>query len=315
MISSDSPILSVVIPVYREGKYLGVVLATIFSELEKTGKSFEILLVDDGSPDNTWEVIIEISVHYPMLRALRLSRNFGKEYALCAGLEAAKGNAVIVMDGDLQHPPHLISKMVRIWSESKVEIVEAIKVSRGKESFLGKVGANLFYFILNILSGYNLKGASDYKLLDRQVVNAWLRMGERNLFFRGMSAWLGFRREHIYFEVADRAGGNSQWSIFQLFKLAINSVTSFSSLPLHFVTLSGGIFLFFALILGYQALLQKFTGTAVSGFTTVIVLLLIVGSLLMISLGIIGVYIAKIYEEVKGRPRYIILDKIDGNKT
>jgi glycosyltransferase involved in cell wall biosynthesis len=311
MISSHSPVLSVIIPVYREGEYLSVVLATIVAEVEKTGELFEILLVDDGSPDNTWEVIREISTHYPMLRALRLSRNFGKEYALCAGLEIAKGQAVIVMDGDLQHPPHLIPKMTHIWSESNVEIVEAVKIYRGKESLLSKLGASLFYKIINDLSGYNLRGASDYKLLDRKVVNAWRSMGERNIFFRGMTAWLGFHRVQIPFEVPERAGGRSRWSIFQLFKLAVNGITSFSSIPLHFVTLSGCIFLVFALILGYQALYLKFVGRAVSGFTTVIILLLIIGSLLMISLGIIGIYIAKIYEEVKGRPRYIIVERID----
>ncbi len=311
MISSTSPVLSIVIPLYKEGDNLANSLAIIIQEIEKTGKLFEIVLVDDGSPDNTWEVIRKLSLNYPMLKALRFSRNFGKEYALGAGIEAAKGKAVIVMDGDLQHPPQLIPKMVTIWSESQVDIVEAIKVSRGKESLWGKLRAYLFYWILNRLSGYNLRGASDYKLLDRNVVNAWLRMGERKLFFRGMTAWLGFRCVQIPFEVPNRIGGESRWSIIQLLKLALTGITSFSSLPLHFVTLMGGIFLLFSFVLGFQALYLKFTGQAVSGFTTVIILLLIIGSLLMISLGIIGIYIARIYEEVKGRPRYIILDKID----
>ena len=311
MISSTSPVLSIVIPLYKEGDNLANSLAIIIQEIEKTGKLFEIVLVDDGSPDNTWEVIRKLSLNYPMLKALRFSRNFGKEYALGAGIEAAKGKAVIVMDGDLQHPPQLIPKMVTIWSESQVDIVEAIKVSRGKESLWGKLRAYLFYWILNRLSGYNLRGASDYKLLDRNVVNAWLRMGERKLFFRGMTAWLGFRCVQIPFEVPNRIGGQSRWSIIQLIKLALTGITSFSSLPLHFVTLMGGIFLLFSFVLGFQALYLKFTGQAVSGFTTVIILLLIIGSLLMISLGIIGIYIARIYEEVKGRPRYIILDKID----
>lgn len=311
MISSTSPILSIVIPLYKEGDNLTNSLALIIQEIEKTGELFEIVLVDDGSPDNTWEVIRKLSLNYPMLKALRFSRNFGKEYALGAGIEAAKGKAVIVMDGDLQHPPQLIPKMVKIWNESQVDIVEAIKVSRGKESLWGKLRAHLFYWILNRLSGYNLRGASDYKLLDRNVVNAWLRMGERKLFFRGMTAWLGFRCVQIPFEVPNRIGGQSRWSIIQLIKLALTGITSFSSLPLHFVTLTGGIFLLFSFVLGFQALYLKFTGQAVSGFTTVIILLLIIGSLLMISLGIIGIYIARIYEEVKGRPRYIILDKID----
>lgn len=312
---NEEPVYSVVIPVYREGTHLSTVLSIIQKELDSLQSLYEVVLVDDGSPDNTWDIIKGLSIHYPRLKALRLSRNFGKEYALCAGLEAAKGQAIIVMDGDLQHPPHLIPEMARIWREADVEIVEAVKVYRGKESMWGKLGAYVFYSILNNLSGYNLKGASDYKLLDRKVVNAWLQMGERNLFFRGMTAWLGFRRAQIPFEVAARVGGQSGWSILKLIKLAITGLTAFSSLPLQFVTFSGLMFLIFAAVIGVQTLVLKLTGQAVSGFATVIILILIIGSLLMISLGIIGEYIAKIYEEVKGRPRYIILDTIDAGKN
>lgn len=307
------PTITVVIPVYKEGNHLSVVLASITSELEKSNESYEIVLVDDGSPDNTWDVIRELSTHYSILRALRLSRNFGKESALCAGLETATGKAVIIMDGDLQHPPHLIPEMISIWRQANVEIVEAVKVTRGKESLVVKLGAKFFYTILKKLSGYDLKGASDYKLLDRKAVNAWLKMGERNLFFRGMSAWLGFRNVQIPFQVSARVGGKSGWSIFQLVKLATTGITAFSSSPLHFVSFSGCIFFVFAIILGAQAFYLKFTGRAVDGFTTVIVLLLIIGSLLMISLGIIGMYIARIYEEVKGRPRYLITEQININ--
>jgi polyisoprenyl-phosphate glycosyltransferase len=310
---SRYPTLSLVIPVYREGSHLNVVIREIIAVLEKniSKESYEIILIDDGSPDNTWDVIREISPEFSMLRGVRLSRNFGKECALCAGLEMAKGEAVIVMDGDLQHPPDLIPEMVRLWQKSNIDIVEAVKVTRGKESFIGKIGAELFYTILNYLSGYNLRGASDYKLLDRKVVNAWLKMGERNLFFRGMTAWLGFQRVTIPFEVASRIGGKSGWSTLKLVKLAITGLTAFSSLPLHLITFSGCFFLIIAVILGAQAFILKFTGRAVDGFTTVIILLLIIGSLLMISLGIIGLYIARIYEEVKRRPRFIISEIIE----
>lgn len=310
---NEEPVYSVVIPIYREGSQLDAVLGIIKKELDSLQALYEIVLVDDGSPDNTWDIIRGLSKHYPMLRALRLSRNFGKEHALCAGLEIAKGKAVIVMDGDLQHPPTLIPKMAHIWMELNVEIVEAVKVSRGKESLFSKLGANLFYLLLNSLSGYNLKGASDYKLLDRKVVDAWIEMGERNLFFRGMIAWLGFQRVQISFEVPERFAGKSGWSIFKLVRLAITGVTAFSSLPLQFVTFSGAIFLVFAVILAIQTLFLKLTGKAVSGFATVIILLLVIGSLLMISLGIIGEYIARIYEEVKARPRYIVSDRIGRN--
>jgi polyisoprenyl-phosphate glycosyltransferase len=313
MAINQKVLCSIVIPVYAESSHLFKVFTTINRVFEPLQIIYEFVLIDDGSPDDTWDVIRELAEQNPfVIKAVRLSRNFGKECALCAGLEVAKGEAVIVMDGDLQHPPELIPEMLHIWQKSDVDIVEAIKISRGKESLFGKISAKLFYAILNQMSGYNLRGASDYKLLDRKVVNAWLKMPERNLFFRGMTAWLGFRRVQIPFEVAPRIGGKSGWSTIKLVKLAMTGVTAFSSLPLHFITFSGCFFLILAITLGIQTLFLKFIGRAVDGFTTVILLLLIIGSLIMISLGIIGLYLARIYEEVKGRPRYIVSEIIDG---
>lgn len=306
----NTPAISIVIPLYREAPHLPLLLREIQRAVAFVDEPVEVILVDDGSPDNTWAVIREETSRYPMLRAVRLSRNFGKESALCAGLEIARGEAVIVMDGDLQHPPRLIPEMIKLWRESGADVIEAVKESRGRESLAGKMGASLFYAMLRILSGYDLRGASDFKLLDRKVVAAWLKMGERNLFFRGMTAWLGFKRMQIPFVVPERAGGQSGWSAFRLVRLAMTGVSAFSSLPLHFVTVSGGIFLIFSFGLGAQTLYLKATGRAVSGFATVILLLLFIGSLLMISLGIMGEYIARIYEEVKNRPRYVIAEQI-----
>ena len=312
MAINQNILCSVVIPVYAESSHLFLAFTTINQVFYPLQIPYEFILVDDGSPDNTWDVIRELAKQHPfIIKAVRLSRNFGKESALSAGLEIARGEAVIVIDGDLQHPPELIPKMVDIWRESDVDIVEAIKVSRGKESIFGKISAKFFYAILDQMSGYNLRGASDYKLLDRKVVNAWLKMPERNLFFRGMTAWLGFRRVQIPFEVAPRVGGKSGWSTLKLMKLAITGVTAFSALPLHFVTFCGCLFLIFATTLGAQTLFFKFIGRAVDGFTTVILLLLILGSLIMISLGIIGLYLAKIYDEVKARPRYLVSEIIN----
>ncbi len=307
----NQPLLSVIVPLFCEGSLLGEVLVKIHEVLESLNKSYELILVDDGSTDSTWTVIEAEAKRYPTLRAIRLSRNFGKESALCAGLEMARGQAVVTIDGDLQHPPELIPKMVRLWEQSKADVVEAVKERRGRESFTNRMGAKLFYIILDRLSGYTLNSTSDYKLMDRRVVDAWLKMGERNLFFRGMIAWLGFKRVRIPFRVSERLEGQSGFSIFRLIRLAITAVTAFSSLPLHIVTLLGGVFLFFAIILGIQTLYKKITGDAVSGFATVILLQLIIGSLLMISLGIIGEYIARIFEEVKNRPRYVVAEIID----
>jgi glycosyltransferase involved in cell wall biosynthesis len=308
----DNPIsLSIVIPVYREQASLEKTIRRVHDVLRSLNETFEFILVDDGSPDGTWTEIECLSRQFAMIRAIRLSRNFGKESALAAGLEVARGDAVIVMDGDLQHPPELIPEMVRIWRESRADVVEAVKDHRGTEPFTNKVGAMLFYAIVKNLSAYDLRGATDYKLMDRRVIDAWLKLGERSLFFRGMVAWLGFRRVQIPFLVQGRIEGKSRWSVFQLIRLAVTAVTAFSSFPLHLITFAGIGFLAFAVILGSQTLFYKLVGEAVSGFATVILLLLIIGGALMIGLGVIGEYISRIYEEVKGRPRYIIAERIN----
>jgi glycosyltransferase involved in cell wall biosynthesis len=309
--SLSTRLVSVVVPLYKEGSHLGVFLSDLKSALDQTRHPFEIVLVDDGSPDDTWERIKDEARTLPNLGALRLSRNFGKELALCAGLERARGDAVVVMDGDGQHPPSLLPLMIEKWQMSGADIVQAVKIKRGRESLAGKLGALLFYLILNKLSGFELKGASDFKLMNRKAVNAWLAMRERNVFFRGMTAWMGFSTARIPFEVAARRAGKSGWSYFKRWKLALVGITTFSSFPLHLVTFSGVIFFLFAVGLGIQTLYLKLVGRAFTCFATVILLELIIGSLLMISLGIIGEYLARIYEEVKGRPRYLVTEAIE----
>jgi len=309
--SPSRPSISIVIPLYNEGSYLSSLLSDLKTALNETGCRFEIILVDDGSPDDTWQTIGEQAQTFSSLRAVRLSRNFGKELALCAGLERASGDAVIVMDGDGQHPPSLLPVMVKTWLSSGADIVQAVKVKRGRESVSSKLGALLFYLILNKLSGFELKGASDYKIMNRKVIDTWLAMRERNVFFRGMTAWMGFKTIQIPFEVGPRRAGKSGWSYLTRAKLALVGITTFSSFPLHLVTFVGLIFFVFAVGLGIQTLYLKLAGRAFTGFTTVILLELIIASLLMISLGIIGEYLARIYEEVKGRPRYIITDSIE----
>jgi glycosyltransferase involved in cell wall biosynthesis len=306
----DKSFITVVIPVYNEESQICENISVIKKCLAETGMEFMILLVDDGSTDGTWSRLKMLSEEIPSIKALRLSRNFGKEAALCAGLAAVEGDACIIMDADLQHPPTLIPEMIRLWKDEGYEVVEGVKALRGNESIINKVGANLFYQTLSKLSGFNMQQASDFKLLDKKVVSAWRSMNERGTFFRGMSAWVGYNRISIPFNVGMRTKGVSKWSLFNLFNLAVKAITSFSSFPLHLVTFMGVFFLIGALVLGIQTLYMKLMGIALSGFTTVILLLLIIGSCLMISLGVIGTYIARIYEEVKGRPRYIVADEI-----
>ena len=310
-----SPLISVVIPLYKEGPDLRPLLSAVTTALAKTACPYELILVDDGSPDETCKIISEEAEMLPALRGVRLSRNFGKELALCAGLERARGDVVVVMDGDGQHPPALLPDMVRLWQTTGADIVEAVKIKRGQESLSGKLGALLFYIILNKLAGVNLKGASDFKLMNRQAVDAWLQMEERNVFFRGMTAWLGFTRAQIPFEVPGRVGGETRWSFLRRSELALTGISAFSSLPLQFVTVAGLFFLIFSVVFGIYTLVLQLAGKSVSGFATVILLLLIIGSLLMISLGIIGEYLARIYEEVKRRPRYVIASSTESSAS
>jgi len=300
--------LSVVVPCFEEAGHLPNTLDTIRGEVAAAASSFEVLVVDDGSQDETWDAVVAAADKDGpgVVRGLRLSRRFGKELALCAGLERARGRAVVVMDGDLQHPPSLIPEMVRAWREEGFDVVEAVK--EGEATHV-RLRARLFYAVLNRLSGIRLARATDFKLLDRKVIEAWTTMRERHVFFRGMSAWLGFRRKELPFQVAERAGGSTSWSTRELLRLAFDGLTSFSTLPLHLITTMGLVFMGFALILGANALIQKFTGVALTGFTTVIVLQLMIGSMLMVGLGILGQYVSKIYDEVKGRPRYVVMDE------
>jgi dolichol-phosphate mannosyltransferase len=200
--------------------------------------------------------------------------------------------------------------MVRLWRQEHWDIVEGIKKTRGSEPLINRIGARFFYRTLSGLSGYNLYGSSDFKLLDRKVIDAWLDMRERNTFFRGMVSWLGYRRNQITFSVPRRRLTQSRWSFLGLFRLAVIAITAFSSLPLQAVTILGGLFLVCAMLFSAYALVMYFLGLAFPGFTTVIVLELLIGGVLMISLGIIGTYIAQIYQEVKYRPRYVVAETL-----
>ena len=301
------PRLSIVVPAYQEAAGLAAGLRAIRDAARQGGVTFELIVVDDGSTDDTWAVAAGLADEVPELVAIRLSRNFGKESAIAAGLDEVRGEACIVMDADLQHPPSLIPEMVRRWQTGEWDVVEAVKANRGRESWIHRTTARLFYRTASWLTGYDLQDASDFKLLDRRVLVEWRRLGERATFFRGLVAWLGFRRTQLAFEVPPRQAGRSRWSLGALAGLAIHAVTSFSALPLQLVTFFGLAMLVIAVVLGAQAIRLWMQGVAVPGFTTVILLQLAIGGLLMLSLGIIGTYVARIYDEVKARPRYVVM--------
>lgn len=298
-------LLSIVLPAYNEEQNIPNTSKVLAELLEGHSIDYELIFISDGSGDATFEQIQKAAEGNPKVKGAEFSRNFGKEAAIFAGLKLAAGDAVVVMDCDLQHPPEVIPQMWKLW-QNGAEVVEGIKESRGKESLAHKLSAGLFYRIMSRLIKMDMNSSSDFKLLDRKVVDVLLGLPERNTFFRALSFWAGFRREYVSYEVRERQFGESKWSAFSLMKYAVTNATSFSTLPLQMVTVMGVVSILFSLVLFIQTFVKYLSGTAVEGFTTVILLILVIGGFLMLSLGIIGHYIARIYEEVKGRPRYII---------
>lgn len=301
--------LSVILPAYNEEKMIAKAAGTIEQILTDAGIDHEIVFVNDGSEDGTWAEIERTAASNPSVTGVNFSRNFGKESAMLAGLATACGDCCAVMDCDLQHPPETLVKMYRLW-EQGYEVIEGVKRTRGKESVMHRASAGLFYKIISKAVKIDMSRASDFKLLDRRAVDALLALPERNTFFRALSSWIGFRTASVEFDVQERTEGESKWSTWSLVQYAVKNIVSFSTVPMQFVTVAGMLVFLLAVVLGIQTLIRYFSGHAIAGFTTVILLILIIGSVIMVSLGIIGYYIAKIYEEVKGRPRYLISKKI-----
>lgn len=297
--------LSVILPSYNEEKMIPTAAERLASILEGAGIDYELLFVDDGSKDSTWKMIERSAENNSHIVGIHFSRNFGKESAMFAGLEKARGDCCAVIDCDLQHPPEKLVEMYRLW-EQGYEVVEGVKEDRGRESGFHRFAANSFYGLISKATGMDMSSSSDFKLLDRKVVDTLNAMPERNVFFRALSYWVGYRQTSVSYKVQERTAGESKWSTRSLIKYALTNIASFSSAPLHIVTVLGFIMLAVAVVLGVTALVQKISGVALGGFTTVILLVLFSSSLIMICLGIIGYYIARIYDEIKGRPRYII---------
>lgn len=297
--------LSVVVPAYNEQEMVPVAAREIDRVLSAQQIEYELIFVDDGSRDQTWQEICAASEHCNRVRGVHFSRNFGKEAAIFAGLKYAEGACAAVIDCDLQHPPEKLVEMYRLW-EQGVEVIEGVKSNRGKEGAMHRLCAKIFYALISRATKVDMSNASDFKLLDRKAINVLLTMHEKRAFFRALSSWVGFRTGEVSYEVRDRTAGASKWSTWSLVRYAVSNLAAFTAAPLHLVTILGVLTLLISLVLGIVAVVQKMMGLALGGFTTVIILILFIGSLIMISLGIIGYYVGNIYEEIKDRPRYIV---------
>ncbi len=296
--------LSVIIPAYNEHNCIERVYTEVDLLLKQNKIKSEFIFVDDGSADQTYEIISELSLKNDNIIGLHFSRNFGKEAAISAGLSASNGDCAVVIDCDLQHPPEKIIEMYHLW-EQGYEIIEGIKKERGDEKKIHGFGAKLFYSLISRMAGFDMCNSSDFKLLDRKVIDVLNKMPERG-FFRAISYWVGYKKITVEFDVQKRVDGESKWSSIGLVKYAISNISSFTTAPMQIVTFLGCIMLVISLVFGVWALIDKIVGRALEGMTTVIIITIFIGSIIMISLGIIGYYISRIYEEIKGRPKYII---------
>ena len=297
--------LSVVIPAFNEQEMVPAAAGQIDGILSRAGIPHELIFIDDGSRDATWAEIRAESERRDTVRGVHFSRNFRKEAAIFAGLQAADGDCVAVIDCDLQHPPEKLVEMYRLW-EQGVEVVEGVKTDRGEESLAHRVAAKTFYRLISEATHIDMTRASDFKLLDRKAVNVLLSMREKRAFFRALSSWIGFRTAEVPYEVRERAAGESKWSTWLLIKYALSNITAFTSLPLHLITGCGAASFLAALIVGIVSIVRLAIGRVVTGLTGAVILLLFLSGLIMVGLGIIGYYLGNIYMEIQDRPRFIV---------
>lgn len=306
---SPRPVLSCVIPCHNEASNLRELLPRLCTTLRDCCAEWEIILVDDGSQDDTADVLHGWALR-PGIQVIQLSRNFGKEAALTAGLARAAGDVVVMMDADLQHDPALIPQFIQQWQQG-ADMVYAVRVSRDDEPGYKRLGAALFYGMLNQSGRFKVPAsAGDFRLMDRSVLLALLALPERNRFMKGLYAWVGYRTVALPYQPAERAHGRSNFRPLHLAQLALDGLTAFTTLPLRAVSAVGVLLALAAFVYGaYLTGCYFLYGHNISGWTTIVVSLMLFAGLQLLSLGILGEYIGRIFEEVKARPLYVVRDE------
>lgn len=303
--------LSIVVPLHNEAESLPLVLAALRKSLADWGGNRETILVDDGSHDDSWAQICAAARQYPQTSGIRFTRNFGKEAAILAGLEAATGDWVVVIDGDGQHPPTLLPKMLERAEDETVAIVAARKRSRDADGWVTRFVSHTFNRVMHAATGFDMQGACDYRLMKRPVVNTLLSMPERIRFFRAMTVWTGFRQVDVDFDVPPRVAGSTSWTRRSLVRLAITAITGFSAKPLMLVFHMGIVGLGLSVLLALQALWSWVSGVAVSGWTSLALLMVFFGSSILVGIGLLGLYLGQLFDEIKARPAYLVGERMD----
>jgi glycosyltransferase involved in cell wall biosynthesis len=302
-----SPELSIVIPLFNETLMLGELFARLETTVASLSRQTEVILVDDGSSDSTWLDITHYAPKSFATQCIALSRNFGKEAALTAGLHAVSGQAVVILDADCQDPPELIPEMLQHWAQG-AGVVNMKRRSRDGESWVKRKTSSLYYRLLGMLSEVPIPAnVGDFRLLDRRVVDEINRLGERNRYMKGILAWPGFKQVTLEYDRQPRAFGTSKWNYWQLYGLAVSGITAFSNKPLRIASWMGTMVALSAFAYGFWILLRTLLyGDPVSGYPTMMLVILFLGGIQLMTIGILGEYIGRIFTEVKNRPNYIV---------
>jgi glycosyltransferase involved in cell wall biosynthesis len=310
------PTFTVIAPIYNELENIPELFPRVRDVMDQTGEPWELILVDDGSTDGSTDVIRTLAESDPRVRPVIFARNFGHQVAVTAGLDFSRGDAVIIIDADLQDPPEVILDLIKKWREG-YEVVYAIREEREGESWFKKTTASLFYRIILKITDVNIPlDTGDFRLMDRKVVSVMDKMREKHRFLRGMSAWVGFKQIGVPYKRHARFAGKTKYPLRKMIQLALNAVTSFSYFPLQLATYIGFIAAGLSVIaIPVVAILRLVTGTALLGQATTLIIVLFLGGVQLISLGIIGEYIGRIYDEAKNRPLYIVAEAPDNKEN
>lgn len=303
--------LSIVIPLYNESENLNELYSLLSDNLESFNNSYEIVFVDDGSADNSFEIIKQLSLKHNYIRAISLSRNFGHQTAIYAGLSNSRGEAVVMMDADLQHPPSVISELYQQYLNG-YDIVNTKRIDTKKIGIFKNFTSKIFYRIINTLSDIHIEpSSSDFRLMSRKAVDAFLRIEERDRFTRGLVSWMGFKQTVVNYSAPARYAGKSKYTLKKMTRFALDGITSFSSKPLRISFYAGFIIFIAALIYAIYIIISYFNGKTFTGWASMMLIILLIGGVQLLSIGIIGEYIARVFNESKARPVYFIKDAVN----
>ncbi len=301
--------ISIVLPAFNEEDNIDYIYNEIIKALPGYKDSLEIIFIDDGSRDATFDKIRQLSGSDKRVKGARLSRNFGAQAAMMAGLAEAKGDVVVIMDADGQHPPAVIHDMIREYDKG-FDIVNTRRESNMDAGWFKRVTSRIFARIINYLSDIDMEFEySDFRLMNRKAVDAFLQIDEQNRFMRGLVSWMGFRQSAVSYVASERNAGSTKWTVRALFRLGINGITSFSSKPLRLAVHLGLLALFFGIVYSIYAVVVFFTGRTIPGWPSLLISILFLGGFQLLTLGIIGEYIARIFHESKRRPHYFVQDR------